>query len=335
MSNNTAISSKEISIIQRLINESVMTDLLKNLCIKNIKKLKIIEAYECNNEHIGLIVEGQNKITDKKEKVIIDAVVGCPMLDQIHEIVYKKGSNCDKRIIIYTERLANRNEYNRMNDVVIKNLVENLNGYGTNIYLIMLEECFYEKILKYAVKAEPPENLKYNLTDLPSEARLKEVEFWEIFYCRKMECFYKPWETFKGQIHGHINFGHWFGLGGVDIYAKWTEEGMFFEAKDETEESECLEPIWNTRKFDIQALYPDAEITFFMKPGKLPKLLIKYLPTPVNCLSDASISEKKHLANEIFVGFHKFMEFMEYALDDIDNAKTDKMNESVELVKAV
>ena len=102
--------------------------------------MKTIETYDCNNEHTGIIVEVNNKITDKKERVIIDAVVGCSTLDQIHETIYKKGSNCDKRIIIYTESLAKLNEYNRMDDFVIKNLVENLNGYGTNIYLIMLEE---------------------------------------------------------------------------------------------------------------------------------------------------------------------------------------------------
>lgn len=333
MNKTTAINSKESSIIEGLTNEDAIKDLLNKFCNENINKVKTIETYDCNNEHTGIIVEVNNKIIDKKERVIIDAVVGCSTLDQIHEIIYKKGSKCDKRIIIYTESLAKLNDYNRMDDFVIKNLAENLNGYGTNIYLIMLEECFYEKRFEYALQAEPPENPKYNLTDLPSEARLKEEEFWEIYYWRHMECFYKPWETFTYEIHEHRDFGHWFGAGGVDIYAKWTEEGIFFEAKDATEDSECLEPIWSTRKYDIQALFPDAEVTFYMKPGKLPKLLIKFLPTPVKFLLDASISEKERLTNEIFKEFHNFIEFMEYALDDIDNCEIDEVNDSVELAK--
>jgi len=334
MNNTKVIDSKETSIIQGLINESVMADLLGKICNENTGKIKLIEAYECNNEHVGLIVEAKNKMTDEIERIIIDAVIGYPVTEQVYETVYKKGAKCDKRIIIYTDGLAESFHYGGVDDDIIVNLVHNLNKYGTNIFLARLEKGNYKVLLEYTVTAEPPESLKYNLTKLPSEARLKEVEFWEVFYWRHMECFYKSWETFTGQIHGHIDFGHWFGLGGVDIYAKWTEEGMFFEAKDETEESECLEPIWNSRKHKLQVLYPDAEVTFFMKSGKLPKLLIKFLPTSVKRLMDASISEKKRLANEILVGFHKFMEFMEYALDDIDNAKIDEVNESVELVEA-
>lgn len=331
MSNVTAIKSKEKSIIQRLINESVMINLFERICIEKVEKIKLIEAYECSNEHVGFIVEAKKKITDKQERVIIDAVIGYPVTKQVYETVYKKGLDCDKRIIIYTEGLAESFRYGGVDDDIIVNLVNNLNEYGSNIFLAKLIEGKFEVPFEYTVTAEPPENPKYNLKDLPSEARLKKEEFWEIYYWRHMECFYKPWETFTYEIHEHRDFGHWFGAGGVDIYAKWTEEGIFFEAKDETEKSECLEPIWNTRKYDIQALFPDAEVTFFTKPGKLPKLLIKFLPTSVKFLLDASISEKEHLANEIFKEFHKFMEFMEYALDDIDNGNIEEAKEAEQL----
>ena len=332
MNNSTAINSKKSSIIEGLVNESAIAGLLENLCFEDIKKVKIIESYNCNKEHIGLFVEVNNKITDKKERIIIDAVIGYPVTEQVYETVYRKGSNCDKRILIYTKGLAKLDTYGGVDDDVVKNLVANLNGYGTNIFLARLDKGKYKVPLEYTIRAEPPENLKYSLTDLPSEVRLKEVEFWEIYYWQHMECFYRSWETFTGQIHGPIDFGHWFGLGGVDIYAKWTEEGIFFEAKDENEESECLEPIWNTRKFDLQALYPNAEVTFFIKPGKLPKLLIKFLPTSVKFLLDASVSEKKRLANEIFKEFYKFRELIEYALDDIDNAKIDEVREIEQVV---
>ena len=103
MSNITAIKSKEITAIKGLTNEDNIKDLLKSFCNENINKVKTIEMYECNNEHTGIIVEARNKITDEIHKIIIDAVVGCSTLDQVHEIIYKKGSNCDKRIIIYTD----------------------------------------------------------------------------------------------------------------------------------------------------------------------------------------------------------------------------------------
>lgn len=333
MINKEAKNSKEITVIKGLTNEVTVTELLEKFCNENINKVKTIETYDCNNEHTGIIVEARNKITDEIHRIIIDAVVGSSRLSQIHETVYRRGANCDKRIILYTESLAKRDDYDRMDDDVIKNLAANLNGYGTNIFVFILEESFHEKNLFFELMVEPLESPKYNLSDLPPESKLKEEEFWEIYYWRHMECFYKPWETFTYEIDDHRDFGHMCELTEVDIYAKWTEEGIFFETSDATEDSECLDAIWNTRKYDLQALFPDAEITFYMKPGKLPKLSIKYLPTPVKFLLDASISEKRHLADEIFKEFHNFMEFMEFELGDIDNTEIDAVNESVQLAK--
>ena len=306
-----------------------MADLLGKICNENTGKIKLIEAYECNNEHVGLIVEAKNKMTDEIERIIIDAVIGYPVTEQVYETVYKKGAKCDKRIIIYTEGLAESFHYGGVDDDIIVNLVHNLNKYGTNIFLARLEKGNYKVPLEYTVTAEPPENLKYSLTDLPSEARLKEEEFWQIYYGRQMECFYAPWKTFKNQIHGHIDFGHMWESCGVNIYAKWSEEVIFFEAKDATEDSECLEPIWNTRKHELQMLYPDAEMTFIMKSGKLAKLIIKMWPTPIQSLVNASVSEKKRLASEILEKFGNFIDFITDPLNDMDNAKIDEVHEVV------
>ena len=176
MNNTKVIDSKETSIIQGLINESVMADLLWKICNENTGKIKLIEAYECNNEHVGLIVEAKNKMTDEIERIIIDAVIGYPVTEQVYETVYKKGSSCDKRIIVYTEGFADLEAYGGMDDDAIKNLVANLNAYGTNIFLVNLVESKNRMSLDYLVIQEPFERPDYKITDLPTEEKLKEEE---------------------------------------------------------------------------------------------------------------------------------------------------------------
>ena len=75
------------------------------------------------------------------------------------------------------------------------------------------------------------------------------------------------------------------------------------------------------------SFFPDAEVTLYLKPGKLPKLLVKILSTPVQSLVDASISEKKRMASEIFREFHDFIEFMEFPLDDLKIENADQVQE--------
>ncbi len=334
MSNNTAIDSMETSIIEGLTNEDAITDLLEYLCIdEDIEKIKLIETYDCNNEHTGLIVEGQDQITCETESIIIDAVIGYPVTEQVYETVYKKGSNCDKRIIIYTEGLADLDTYGGENDDAIKNLVENLNTYGINIFLVKVNKGSDKEMFTYRITAIPPETLNYKLLDLPSEAKLKEEEFWAVYYWQQFEDVYCPWKAFTGPLYEPRKFGHVYGPDGAELNAKWTEEGLIFEAIDENDESEYLEPIWDNRKHELQLLFPYAQIAFIMRMGKVLKLLVKIWPIPVQHLMDASVSEKKRLAKKILEEFGKFIDFITSPLDDIDNTKVDEVEESVELVE--
>jgi len=75
-------------------------------------------------------------------------------------------------------------------------------------------------------------------------------------------------------------------------------------------------------------------MTFFMKPGKLPKLIVKIWSIPVQILMNASISEKKRLASEILEKFYKFIDFITPPLDDIDNRKINEVQEVEQLVEA-
>ena len=331
MNRTTAINSKEITAIKGLTNEDAIKDLLKSFCNENINKVKTIETYDCNNEHTGIIVEAKNKATGDFHRIIIEAVVGFPVTEQVYQTVYKKGSNCDKRIIVYTEGLAEFDTYGGMDDDAIKNLVDNLNSYGTNIFLVNMKKDSDKDQFKYSVTVRPPESHNYKLLDLPSEAKLKEEEFWEVYYWQQFEDVYYPWKAFTGPLHEPRKFGHVYGPDGAEFYVKWTDQGLFFEAIDVNDESEYLEPIWNSRKNELQMLYPDAEMTFIMKPGKLPKLIIKMWPTPIQSFVNASVSEKKRLADEILKKFGNFIDFITDPLNDVKNENNEQVQKIAQL----
>ena len=311
MINSKMIDSKESNITQELLKESIITDLFENLCFEDIKNVEIIESYDCNNDHVGLIAEMQNKNTDEIEKIIIDVVVGYPVTEQIYETVYKKGSNCDKRIIIYTEGLADHDAYGGMDDDAIKNLVENLNGYGTNIFLVKMKYDSVENRFKYSVTAKPFKFLHHRISDLPSEEELKIEEFWEFYYMLHAKNFIDPSETFTGPIDGKSENGDVYESDKAAVYSTWTREGLFFHAKDLNDDADCSEDGWEKRMHKLQLLFPDEEITTFMDPKFFADMVIKIWQIPVQCLMDASVSEKKRMASEIFEKYRNLIEFLE------------------------
>ena len=338
MSKRKIIDSTKSTIIQELLKESTITDLFENLCFADIKNVKIMKSYDYNNEHVGLIVEMQKNNSDEIEKIIIDAVVGYPVIEQIYEAVYKKGSHCDKRIITYTEGFADLDTYGGRDDDVIKNLVENLNEYGTNISLVKMKYDPDEGRFKYSVTEEPSGNLDYNPTNLPTEEKLKEEEFWEVYYWQQFENGYYPWEAFTGDLHEPRKFGHVFGPDdGVEFYVKWTDQGLFFEATDQYDKIEYLESIWNSGRDELQRIFPNEEMTFIFKPGKLPKLLVKIWSAPVQSLVNATTSEKKRLASEISEKFYDFIDFIIFRMNDLkhENGNVEELQEVEELAETV
>jgi hypothetical protein len=335
MSKNTSIKSKEISMVHKLINETIMSGLLEKYCIDDCGAMKQVEAYECDNDHIGLIAEAKNKNTNDKEKLIIDALVGYPVAEQVFNVLYKKGSDCGKRIIVYTKGSADFYTYGGEDDDAIKNLVENLNRYGTNIFMVKMNYDSDEGRFKYMVTAKPPIILDYEPSKLPSEAKLKEEEFWGVYYWQQFEGSYYPWEAFTDYMHEPRKFGHVYGPDGAEMYVKWTEKGLFFEAIDENDEIEYLKPIWDNRKHELQMLFPDTETTFIFKPGKLPRLLVKIWSAPVQSLVNTTISEKKRLASEILEKFNNFVDFITSPLNDLKNEEVDELQEVEQLAETV
>jgi len=329
MSNVKEIDSKESSIVEGLLNESALKHLFESLCFTDIENIRMIEVYSCNSEHTGLIVEARNKNTNDKETIIIDVVAGYPMTEQIYEAVYKKGSNCNRRIIAYTKGFADLDEYGGGDDDAIKNLVENLNGYGTNISLVKMKYDPDEGGFKYSLTEEPSGNLDYDPSDLPSEAKLKEEEFWEIYYWQQFEDAYYPLEAFTGVLHDPREYAYGWGPdGGAEFYLKWTDQGLFFEVIGGNYEIENLESVWNSRKHELQMSFPDEEMTFILKNGKLQ---VKVWSTPVQSLVNTTISEKKRMAGEILEKFNEFQNDIIFPTTHLKNENIEEAKEAEQL----
>ena len=70
----------------------------------------LLSTYETVDSRNGIIFMAKGCRTGKLEKIIIDATYGGLCVNQIKELTYMVGRDCDKRIILYTQDRLNDKE---------------------------------------------------------------------------------------------------------------------------------------------------------------------------------------------------------------------------------
>jgi hypothetical protein len=102
---------------------------------------------------------------------------------------------------------------------------------------------------------------------------------------------------------------------------------LSFEVKNDDCDDNYLETIWKCKKYDIQALFSDSEVTYVIPPGKFPRIIIKMWNTPMSKICSAAIPEKKQWAERILNEFGQLNAMMDFALGDLQDGKLEEVQE--------
>jgi hypothetical protein len=133
-------------------------------------------------------------------------------------------------------------------------------------------------------------------------------------------------ERWEYGIKGEMNDLSW--------SVRWDKSGIFYEIGEESDENDYVKIIWNSKKFDLQAIFPDYKVTYVSKPGIPSRIIINASDLPVSCLLNASLSFKKKLAERILKEYFEFDEFMQSAAEDCKDGKLKKVVEFRSLAEA-
>ena len=174
--------------------------------------------------------------TEKLQKIIIDAIDGEPNSTQVKELTYDQGSDCDKRIILYTLRNHDyvKNEYwyeQEMAERFAK--VNNDCGFDTFVIDVSWDS---DKIYKFDAEIYPDEKKWTSLKKLPTKLEFEKAVF---------RVFYNQTDQWGGSEYDYMSdIDDWFTgtcwyLDMYDISFKfpiWNENGLFVQADSITHE---------------------------------------------------------------------------------------------------
>jgi hypothetical protein len=323
----TKLSASEI--IEKLSNQDEIIKFLHNNRYKNIKGIESIERYESGDDRKGVIVTIKNNGNKKPKRIAIDVKEGEPTTDQVFDVIYGIGSECQVKFLLFTRNSieSDRNDPGA-SDLVVKNFVKNIRKYMVDIHLIKVNSS-QDQFLSFEL-IEPEYHDTKIETDgpMPTQEILRQHEFWDVYYWKsQLPNFMYPWECFEGCLDSSYEDGHMYGLNGLDLFATLNENGLSFEVKNDDCENNYLETIWKCKKYDLQAMFPDSEVTYVIPPGKFPRIIIKMWNTPMSKICSAPIPEKKQWAERILNEFGQLNEMMDFALGELQDGKLEEVQE--------
>ena len=306
---NTIRDKAVDQIINCLSDEEESMEFLDDLRIFSPLECFEIERYEISDTHRGIVLTliGEYESCN----LIVDVKSGSPSIDQVHNVIYRHGVNCGFRVIIYTggENSVAKNDPSQ-SEGVVRSLVNSLNQYNKNLYLIKLSDINpWTKDMNFVDMDRPYENYKFRTNEFPSEMKFRESEFWRVYFACLDSSSYDPMTAYDDGITNESEFGYHIETEFAHIYAEWNDSGMFYHAISNEEYPSFLSCFIKSPR--VKKLLTGMELSIQSKPGKPDEIIVKVANFPLNRLNYAPWNEKMAYAMMIKANLYNIQDLIE------------------------
>jgi len=316
--NNIIINEHKVdSIIKYLSDKKSAANFLQNHEITNVESIHDIREYYVDCDRKGLIMDIKEKNANDACRIIIDVKHGQPSVEQAYDAIYTMGAECNKRVMIYTDRTNyGDREYIGADLEAVKNLLFEINSNAIEMYLVKASAITVDEFYIYEL-IEGPDNKSYNFeVALPSQIEFLEEEFWQLFYIPLDGILGNGWIPFENGFLKRNGIGVHEGLGGVDVMLKWTETGLAFHIIDDEHTKGELKRIWNDKSHILKRLFSGCKMKFIEQADNRTELVVQIWDLPINYLIGADRREKEFCAKFMKVSFSKLIMFFENGIPD-------------------
>ena len=155
--------------IETMINDENIRSLLASLNIGTSHNIYIIKETSHNPINKSILIEIPDDSCTGEIPILLNAKQGQPTVDQVYNAIYQDGADCQKRIIAFTGGNCWDDKYNPSADVdTVKCLIDNMNRFDLNIYLVQLITDSTTSICEYEILAQPNSRLEFSKAECPS-----------------------------------------------------------------------------------------------------------------------------------------------------------------------
>ena len=306
-----------VSWEQVLCNNDQIEGLFKVLEIGELKNIRVLSRTYSDDGRMIINVTADNA-DDKTFRVIIDSTPGIPIWQQFINVTYDQGESSDIRIILYGE---DDREYRSTAGGILEigNLVRRNNQCGVITYLVngIGFDSNGRKYQDGCHLEEGPNNVQANTrVTLPSKRQVQEAEFWAGYYSPQREYEYIDIDIDDDIINGWAP--GYSVRNDLRTEALWNDEGFFIKLIEE-KPSDAIHWIWNNKKSEFEAAYPNCDITLEKIDDKRYAISVRILNISMTNLINMTPQEKWDYGEHVFVQEHAFYDVAEVAAHDYND----------------
>jgi len=299
--------------------------LLQELKIGTFRNFNIIKEIMHNLLNKSTLIRVPNESCEGETEIILNFKQGQPIVDQVFNTIYREGSDCQKRIIVFTGGHCWDDKYNPSADVdTVKCLINNMNRFELNIYLVKLVSDSTSSICDFEILAKPNSHPKFSKADCPTKEKFTEAEFWEVYFWGYNNIIEAT--PFEFGFDSNSEFSQCIPIGDLEFETKWTDEGAIIRIEDTSDKKYVLGVICDDRRNEIQDMFRRCEIELLIQAGATLKFIVKVFDKPIGDLAGVPWREKMHYAGLLWSKFIQFQGFIERALQDIKNMSEEIIN---------
>jgi len=316
------------STVENILRTENILHLLQALEIGTFANINIFKEIAHNPINKSTLIRIPNNACASETDILLNVKQGRPTVDQVYEAIYQRGSDCHQCIIVFTGGNNYDDKYNPSADVdTVKCLIDNMNRYKLNIYLVQMVYNSTSSICDYKVLVQPDSHSEFNQARCPTKEKFTVAEFWNVYFWG-----YNNWveaTPFEFGFDSKSEFDLCYPAGDMNVVTEWTGEGGIIRIKDTNDNNKNeLDAIWNAMKSEILDMFKGCDIELLMRAGVIIKLRITVFDKPIADLAGTPWREKRHYAGLMWTKFTQCYEFFERALQDpknigeINNGKT-------------
>ena len=312
---------KANSTIESILRTENILHLLQASEIGTYANININKEISHSPVNTSIFFEIPNDGFVGENKILLNLKQGLPTVDQVFYAIFQHGSCCQKRIIAFTGGDEWDDKFNPSADIgTVKCLIDNMNRFDLNIYMVQVALDSTASICEYEVLASSSTQTEFSKSQFPSIEKFTEAEFWNVYFWG-----YNNWieaTPFEFGFDSDSEFDLCYPAGDMNIVTKWTGEGAIISIKDTNDNNKNeLDGIWNAMKSEILDMFKGCEIELLMRAGVIIKLRITVFDKPIGHLAGVPWPEKRHYAGLMWSKFMQCYEFMETALQDLKTKK--------------
>ena len=256
---------KAANIIETTFNKENILSLLVILNIVTFDSINIINEIIHSHNNKSILCDIPNDSCIGENQILLNFKQGQATVDQVYNAIYQLGAECQKRIIAFTGGNCWDDKVNPSADMdTVKCLVDNMNRFDLNIYLIKMIHDSTSSICDFEILAQPDSHPKFCTAECPSKEKFTEAEFWEVYFWGYNNIIEAT--PFEFGFDSQSEFSQCFPIGDLEIETKWTDEGAIIRIEDTSDKKYMLGDIWDDRRNEIQDMFKGAKLNYWLDP---------------------------------------------------------------------